>query len=78
MIARLPGLIVPLLALAAGVVITLALLAESRRLRRQSARDLEHAIRPSVALDDELLRWCCERSFLTHGLEHEDGRPCSR
>lgn len=80
MIDRLVGLAYPLLLLAAGTVLTVLLLAEARRERREQARVMEFSIRPPVALDGEqpLMEWCCERSFLTHGRDHEGGRPCSR
>lgn len=80
MTARLVGLAYPLLLLAAGTILTVLLLAEARRTRRQQARALEFSARPPAARNGEqpLMEWCCEMAFMTHGRVHEAGRPCSR
>jgi hypothetical protein len=77
---RLLGVAYPLLLLAAFVILTVLLLAEARRTRRLQARALEFAARPPATLDGEqpLMEWCCAVAFMTHGRDHEAGRPCSR
>lgn len=74
------GRLVPsLLLLAAFVTVTVLLLAEARHVRRHRARELEHAIRPPITLDDplDLDTWCCELAVLTRGRDHEKDQPCA-
>lgn len=55
MIAWLPALVL----LAAFATLAVFFLTEARRVRRQEARQLEHAIRPPVPLDDGLGKAAC-------------------
>lgn len=73
--------VLPLLLLAAGIILTAILLTEGNRRIRAAAATIEAAIRPPIAPEDvagDVDTWCCELAVLTHGRDHKGGQPCSR